>query len=115
MALNADTQRMIGRSLLERLRPESVLINVARGGVCDQEVLAEFLCQRRFRAGLDVFATEPIPADDPILKVPQEQAVLIPHVAYKTVEALRRRMAITASNLRHFADGHPRNVVLQSS
>lgn len=114
VALNADTQRMIGRSLLERLRPESVLINVARGGVCDQEALADLLCQRRFRAGLDVFATEPIPTDAPILKVPHDQAVLIPHVAYKTVEALRRRMAITASNLRHFADGDPRNVVLQS-
>ncbi|CAE7685611.1 ghrB, partial [Symbiodinium pilosum] len=64
----AETQGIIGRNLLERLRPEAVLINVARGGVCDQPVLAELLSQKRFRAGLDVFATEPIPKDDPILK-----------------------------------------------
>ncbi|CAE8707981.1 unnamed protein product [Polarella glacialis] len=114
VALNAETQGIIGRSLLERLRPEAVLINVARGGVCDQNALADLLCQRKFRAGLDVFATEPIPVNDPILKVPADQAVLIPHVAYKTVEALRRRMAITAQNLRLFADGKPRNVVLKS-
>eukprot|EP00933_Yihiella_yeosuensis_P013168 TRINITY_DN12330_c0_g1_i1.p1 TRINITY_DN12330_c0_g1~~TRINITY_DN12330_c0_g1_i1.p1 ORF type:complete len:385 (+),score=73.45 TRINITY_DN12330_c0_g1_i1:87-1157(+) len=113
VALNAETQAMIGRSLLERLRPDSVLINVARGGVCDQEALADLLCKRRFRAGLDVFAVEPIPAEDLIRKVPTDQAVLIPHVAYKTVEALKRRMDITAENLRLFADGSPRNVVLQ--
>eukprot|EP00437_Effrenium_voratum_P005920 CAMPEP_0181436290 /NCGR_PEP_ID=MMETSP1110-20121109/20773_1 /TAXON_ID=174948 /ORGANISM="Symbiodinium sp., Strain CCMP421" /LENGTH=362 /DNA_ID=CAMNT_0023559853 /DNA_START=61 /DNA_END=1149 /DNA_ORIENTATION=- len=114
VALNAETQGIIGRNLLERLRPEAVLINVARGGVCDQPVLAELLSQRRFRAGLDVFATEPIPADDPILKVPADQAVMIPHVAYKTVEALRRRMEITATNIRLFADGQARNVVLDA-
>ncbi|CAK9033731.1 Glyoxylate reductase [Durusdinium trenchii] len=104
VALNAETQGIIGRSLMERLRPESVLINVARGGVCDQPALADLLCQKRFRAGLDVFATEPIPADDPILKVPADQAVMIPHVAYQ-VEALRRRMEITATNIKLFADG----------
>lgn len=114
VALNAETQGIIGRSLMERLRPESVLINVARGGVCDQLALADLLSQRRFRAGLDVFATEPIPAEDPILKVPIDQAVMIPHVAYKTVEALRRRMEITATNIQLFADGQPRNVVLEA-
>jgi len=114
VALNAETQGIIGRSLMERLRPESVLINVARGGVCDQPALADLLSQRRFRAGLDVFATEPIPAEDPILKVPPDQAVMIPHVAYKTVEALRRRMEITATNIKLFADGQPRNVVLDA-
>jgi len=115
VALNAETQGFVGRALLERLRPESVLINVARGGVVDQKAMAELLSQRRFRAGLDVFAVEPIPADDPILKVPADQVVLTPHVAYKSQEALRRRMAITAANLRAFADGEPQNVVLQAS
>ncbi|CAJ1387855.1 unnamed protein product [Effrenium voratum] len=114
VALNAETQGIINRSLMERLRPESVLINVARGGVCDQPALADLLSKKRFRAGLDVFATEPIPADDPILKVPADQAVMIPHVAYKTVEALRRRMEITATNIKLFADGQPRNVVLDA-
>lgn len=115
VALNAETQGFVGRSLLERLRPQAVLVNVARGGVVDQRALADLLSQRRFRAGLDVFQVEPIPADDPILKVPADQVVLTPHVAYKSVEALQRRMAITAQNLRAFADGAPQNVVLQAS
>jgi len=114
VALNAETQGFVGRSLLERLRPEAVLVNVARGGVVDQKAMADLLCQRRFRAGLDVFEKEPIPADDPILQVPAEQVVLTPHVAYKTVEALQRRMEITADNLRAFADGAAKNVVLKA-
>jgi len=113
VALNAETKGFVGRELLQRLRPEAVLVNVARGGVMDQGALAELLSQRRFRAGLDVFETEPIPADDAILKVPPEQVVLTPHVAYKSVEALGRRIAITAANLRGFADGAPQNVVLR--
>jgi len=115
VALNAETQGFVGRSLLERLRPEAVLVNVARGGVVDQAAMADLLSQRRFRAGLDVFEKEPIPADDPILGVPADQVVLIPHVAYKTKEALLRRMAITANNLRAFADGAPQNVVLKAA
>jgi len=114
VALNAETVGFVTRALMEKLRPEAVMVNVARGGVIDQKAMAELLSQRRFRAGLDVFETEPVPADDPILKVPADQVVLTPHVAYKSVEALRRRMAITAQNLRSYADGTPQNVVLKA-
>jgi len=114
VALNAETQGFVSRALMERMHPESVLVNVARGGVVDQVALADLLSKRRFRAGLDVFATEPIPASDPILQVPADQLVMTPHVAYKSLEALRRRMAITAENLRCFADGKAQNVVLSS-
>lgn len=114
VALNAETKGFVTRSLMERLRPESVLVNVARGPVIDQKAMADLLSQRRFRAGLDVFEVEPIPQDDPILKVPPEQVVITPHVAYKSLEALRRRMAITAQNLRSYADGAPQNVVLKA-
>jgi len=111
VALNAETQKFVSRTLMEKMKPEAVLVNVARGGVMDQEALADLLNQRRFRAGLDVFETEPVPANDPILRVPPDQVVLTPHVAYKTKEALLRRMAITAENIAQFAKGTPRNVV----
>lgn len=114
VALNSETQGFVGRQLMERLRPDSVLVNVARGGVIDQAALADLLSQRRFRAGLDVFEREPVPASDPILAVPEDQVVLTPHVAYKSREALRRRIEITADNLRAFADGNPQNVVLEA-
>jgi len=102
----------VTRALLEKLRPTSVLINIARAALCDQEALLELLCQRRFRAALDVFTTEPVPSDDPILKVPSDQVVLVPHLGYKSFEALQRRFAVTAENLRCYADGNPQNVLL---
>lgn len=111
VAMNAQTKHIVSRSLMEKLKPESILINVARGGVIDQAAMCELLTQKRFRAGLDVFEIEPMPKDENILKVPEEQVVLTPHVAYKTKEALARRIEITAGNLRAFADGKPVNCV----
>lgn len=109
-----DTKHLVNRALLERLRPKSILINTARGGIIDEEALVDLLCQRRFHAGLDVFETEPVPQDAPILsKVPPEQVVLTPHVAYKTYEALTQRMEITAQNLWGLVNGQPQNVVLK--
>mmetsp|Transcript_53368 Transcript_53368/g.165135 ORF Transcript_53368/g.165135 Transcript_53368/m.165135 type:complete len:107 (+) Transcript_53368:686-1006(+) len=106
---------MIGRELLERLRPASVLVNVARAALCDQVALAELLCQRRFRAALDVYGTEPLPADDPLRAVPEDQVLLVPHVGYKTFEALQRRFELTVENLRSYADGAPQNVLLEAA
>mmetsp|Transcript_48506 Transcript_48506/g.113548 ORF Transcript_48506/g.113548 Transcript_48506/m.113548 type:complete len:349 (+) Transcript_48506:66-1112(+) len=111
MALNAQTQKFVSRDLMEKLKPEAVLVNVARGGVIDQDAMCDLLNQRRFRAGLDVFETEPVPLNDPILRVPPDQVVLTPHVAYKSKEALLRRMAITAENIAKFANGTPQNLV----
>mmetsp|Transcript_16660 Transcript_16660/g.34778 ORF Transcript_16660/g.34778 Transcript_16660/m.34778 type:complete len:321 (-) Transcript_16660:401-1363(-) len=110
--LTNETRGMITKELLEKLKPSSVLINIARAQLCDQEALVELLCQRRFRAGLDVFTAEPLPADDPMLKVPADQVVLVPHLGYKSFEALQRRFALTAENLRCYADGAPQNLLL---
>ncbi|CAK9064592.1 unnamed protein product [Durusdinium trenchii] len=68
VALNAETQGIIGRSLMERLCG----LRVRQMDVRPVSDASD---------SLDVFATEPIPADDPILKVPADQAVMIPHVA----------------------------------
>jgi len=114
VALNAETKGFVTKELMELLQPKAVMVNVARGGVIDQKAMADLLSQRRFFAGLDVFDPEPVPAEDPIMKVPEDQVVLTPHVAYKSLEALRRRMDITAANMRAFADGKGQNVVLPS-
>lgn len=115
VALNAETKGFVTKALMEKLKPDAVLVNVARGGVVDQKAMAALLSARRFRAGLDVFEVEPVPSDDPILSVPADQVVLTPHVAYKSLEALRRRMAITACNLDGYASGSPQNVVLKAA
>lgn len=105
---NAQTIKMIGRADLERLRPSSVLINTARGQVIDEEALVDLLYQGKFRAGLDVYHAESSPAW--ASKV-AKSTVLMPHVAYKTKEALVRRFDITVENIRAALSGSPINQV----
>jgi phosphoglycerate dehydrogenase-like enzyme len=89
--LMAETRGLIGRRALGLMKRDAVLINTSRGGVVDQEALIEALQAGRLRgAGLDVFTPEPLPADSPLLALPQ--VVLTPHIATGT----RQAMAIKA-------------------
>jgi len=111
VALTNETKGLVNRKLLQLLRPDSILVNVARGPIIDQKAMAEMLQAKRFRAALDVYDVEPMPQDDPLRKVPPEQVVLTPHLAYKCHESLQRRFMITLANLlSHFA-GDAQNVV----
>jgi glyoxylate reductase len=96
--LTPETRGLIGKKELECMKPSAVLINTARGDVVDQQALYEALRDRRiFAAGLDVFAKEPIPADDPLLTL--DNVVALPHIASAT-HATRGRMAeMAAENL----------------
>ena len=64
LALTADTRGLVGRALLEALKPGAFVINTSRGGVIDQAALVEAIATRGIRAGLDVFAEEPGSGDD---------------------------------------------------
>jgi len=109
--LNDETKGMITKQLLECLKPSAVLVNIARSQLCDEEALADLLCQRRFRAALDVYSKEPLPQDDPLRQVPSDQVVMVPHIGYKSLEALQRRLELEADNLRSFVEGAPVNIV----
>ena len=73
-----ETEKMIGRDELRRMKHTAYLINTSRGGVIDQEALVTALRTRQIAgAGLDVFNKEPVPYDDPILSL--DNVVLSPH------------------------------------
>lgn len=93
--LTPETRGMIGREQLALMKPTAILINTARGSLVDQEALADSLTHRRiWAAGLDVFAREPIPADDPLLELPN--VVVAPHIGSADVPA-REEMARRAA------------------
>jgi D-3-phosphoglycerate dehydrogenase len=111
VASNPATAGLVGASLLGRMRPGAILVNTARAEVLDQDALLAALREGRLRgAALDVFETEPLPADHPLLA--ERRLVLTPHVAYRTPEASRELMRIATENLVQWAAGRPQNVVV---
>jgi phosphoglycerate dehydrogenase-like enzyme len=102
--LAPDTRGLIGKAELAKMRRGAILINVARGPIVDQSALVDALRARQIAgAGLDVFAVEPLPLDDPLLTL--DNVVLTPHVAGATYETSRRRAAGAAENVRRVARG----------
>lgn len=102
--LTSATRGMIGAAEFDRMKPTSILINVSRGQVVDQVALLGALRSGRIAgAGLDVFAVEPLPLDDPLLVM--DNVVLTPHVAGSTYATSRRRSAAAAENVQRVAKG----------
>ncbi len=93
--LSGGTRGLIGREELASMRPGSVLIQTSRGGVVDEEALADALSSNHLAgAGIDVYGTEPPPEDHPFFHL--ENVVLTPHAAALTEQAMRR-MALDAA------------------
>lgn len=105
--LSPDSTGLIGAAELARMKPTAILLNGARADVVDNEALVAALNEERlFGAGIDVFAPEPVPADDPLLSC--ERVVLTPHSADQTPEAVAATNEAAVDNIIAFLDGNPR-------
>lgn len=104
------TRGVISAAALEKIKPGCILVNTARGALVDEAAVAEALKNGRlgFYAA-DAFAVEPLPADSPLRGLPN--ALLTPHIAWTTKEALQKLMDITTQNLRSFLAGAGENIV----
>ena len=108
--LNSSTEKMIGEKELAKMKKSSILINTARGKVVDETALITALQEKQIRgAGLDVFETEPLPADHPLTEL--ENVVLTPHIGFVTQEALEKAISVCVANIEKYIDGEPQNVV----
>ena len=107
-----STQMMINRDKLRIMKPTALLINVARGGLVDEQALAEALQNRWIRgAGIDVFAIEPVATNHPLLGL--ENVVVTNHVAGMTSGTSRRRGLAVAENIDRVSQGKsPLHVVV---
>lgn len=102
--LTAQTRHLIGRAQIEAMRPGTFVLNVARGGIVDEGALVEALRSGHLAgAGVDVYATEPITADNPLLSAPN--VVLTPHLGASTAEAQDRVGLEMAEQLLQALDG----------
>ncbi len=109
--LTPETYHLIGEEQLRKMKPTAFLINTARGKVVDQKALYRALKEGWIAgAGLDVFEQEPIPPDDPLLKL--DNVVLAPHAASASHETRSRMAEMVAENLIAFLNGKvPPNLV----
>ena len=104
MPLVPETERLIDGAALARMKPGAILVNTARGGLVDEAALVAALTSGHLRAaGLDVFAEEPVPLDNPLLAL--DNVALMPHVAWLTPETLDRSLDVAIENMRRLRDG----------
>jgi phosphoglycerate dehydrogenase-like enzyme len=98
LRLSPASTGLLDAGRLARLRPGAILINTARGAIVDEQALVAALAAGRLAgAGLDVFATEPLPADHPLRTAPN--VVLTPHIGWKVEEVFAEWAEIAADQL----------------
>ena len=109
--LTPETRGLLGREQFARMKPDAVVINTARGPIIDQAALIEALEGRRIAgAALDVFESEPLPADSPLTKM--ENVILSSHSLAWTEELFRDMGRIDCEGALAIYHGEaPKNVV----
>ena len=104
------TKGLINAENLAKAKPGMILLNTARGALVDEPAVAAALKGGQLGFyGADAFGAEPLPQESPLRGLPN--ALLTPHIAWATNEALQRLMDITANNLRTWLEGRGENIV----
>lgn len=108
--LTDATRDLIDREAIKRMKDGVILINTARGGIINEQDLADALNEGKvYWAGIDVATTEPIPADNPLLQT--KNIFITPHIGWAPKEARTRCINIVVDNVKAFLDGKLQNVV----
>ena len=109
--LTEESHHLIGERELSLMKPDALLINVARGGVIDTDALIDALNSGHLGgAAIDVYDQEPIPANHPLLEC--EQIILTPHCADMTPEGVELLNEGAVDNIIAFLEGTPKDVVV---
>lgn len=106
----AENLHMMDAAAITRMKDGALLINTARGGLIDEQAVADALHSGKLGGyGADVVAREPILEGNPLLTAPN--CYLTPHIAWAPFETRQRLHQIAAENIRAFLNGTPQNVV----
>ncbi len=98
--LNEKTNNLLNKNNLHLIKKDSILINMGRGGIVNEKDLAEIIDKKGFFAGFDVFTSEPIKKDNPLLKV--KNIILTPHIAWASKEAREKLIKLAYENIKEF-------------
>ena len=105
-----ETERLIRKETLRLMKKEAVLINTSRGGLLDEQAVADALNEGRIAAAaLDVLAAEPMDPSCPLLTA--KNCIITPHIAWASDDAIRKIKKVTHENVQAFLNGEELNVV----
>ena len=105
-----ETEGIISRENIAKMKDGVLLINTSRGALLDEQAVADALASGKIRgAAMDVVTVEPIRKDNPLLTAPN--CLITPHMAWAPLESRTRLLNTVADNVRCFLEGSPQNVV----
>lgn len=98
---NERTAGLVGEKELRMMKPKAIIVNMGRGGIVVEEALAKVIDEGVIGgAGLDVYSTEPIPENHPLLHTRHpERLSMTPHIAWASIEARERLIQSIADNI----------------
>ncbi len=108
--LFAETENLINKNTIAKMKDGVILINNSRGALVVEEDLAQALHSGKiYAAGLDAVREEPIAMDNPLLSAPN--VFFTPHISWAALECRQRLVDYSLDNLKAFLDGTPKNIV----
>lgn len=106
--LNEKTAGLIGAAEIAKMKPSALIVNVARGGIVVEKAVAEALDAGQIAgAAFDVYPSEPMPADSPLLHTADPDKLLLsPHNAWSAVESIETLVECIATNIKNYKSGN---------
>ena len=104
--LTEETRHMINKDIFDAMKPTGVIINVGRGAVIDEDAMIDALDKDKIGgAALDVFSTEPLPADNPLWKM--QNVIISPHVSGQSTAYHELAADVFIANLKRYVNNEP--------
>ncbi len=108
--LNKDSENMFNKDTFSQMKQGALFVNTARGGVMSEQALYDALQSNHLGgACIDTLAVEPM--EESCILTEAKNCIITPHIAWAPIETRQRLMGIVTSNIQHFLDGTPTNVV----
>ena len=105
-ALNDQTRNLFDKNAFQQMKNDAILVNIARGGIVDQQALYEALTTGEIQAaGLDVTTPEPLPTDHPLLSL--DNCTIFPHIGSADIISREGMAQLCVDNLLNYFSGKP--------